>query len=184
MDKERLRQSEQRFRAAVEAMDGILWTNNAAGEMAGEQPAWAALTEQTYDDYQGVGWSKAVHPDDAKPTIDAWKAAVAERRIFVFEHRVRRRDGQWRLCSIRAVPVFDEEGRLREWAGIHTDVTEKRASERRVRFLQPDLPAVLITGYTDAIDPGASTLPVLAKPFRAAELARAVAEAIKGSAAM
>ena len=55
---------------------------------------------------------------------------------------------------------------------------------RRVRFLQPDLPAVLITGYTDAIDPGASTLPVLAKPFRAAELARAVAEAIKASAAM
>jgi CheY-like chemotaxis protein len=55
---------------------------------------------------------------------------------------------------------------------------------RRVRFLQPDLPAILITGYTDAIDPGASTLPVLAKPFRAAELARAVAEAIKGSAAM
>ena len=105
MDKERLRQSEQRFRAAVEAMDGILWTNNAAGEMAGEQPAWAALTEQIYDDYQGVGWSKAVHPDDAKPTIDAWKAAVAERRIFVFEHRFRRRDGQWRLCSIRAVPV-------------------------------------------------------------------------------
>ena len=65
-----------------------------------------------------------------------------------------------------------------------TDVTEQRASERRVRFLQPDLPAVLITGYADAIDPGASTLPVLAKPFRAAELARAVAEAIKGSAAM
>ena len=49
-DKERLRQSEQRFRAAVEAMDGILWTNNAAGEMAGEQPAWAALTGQTYDE--------------------------------------------------------------------------------------------------------------------------------------
>ncbi len=82
MDKERLRQSEQRFRAAVEAMDGILWTNNAAGEMEGEQPAWAALTGQTYDDYQGFGWSKAVHPDDAKPTIDAWKAAVVERRTL------------------------------------------------------------------------------------------------------
>jgi CheY-like chemotaxis protein len=55
---------------------------------------------------------------------------------------------------------------------------------RRARFLQPDLPAVLITGYTDAVDPGATALPVLAKPFRSAELARAVAEAVKGSAAM
>ena len=137
--KERLRQSEQRFRAAVEAMDGILWTNNAAGEMEGEQPAWAALTGQTYDDYQGFGWSKAVHPDDAKPTIDAWKAAVVERRTFIFEHRVRRRDGQWRLCSIRAVPVFDEEGRLSEWVGIHTDITEQRASERALRELTATL---------------------------------------------
>jgi CheY-like chemotaxis protein len=55
---------------------------------------------------------------------------------------------------------------------------------RRARSLQPDLPAVLITGCTDAIDPGASTLPVLAKPFRAAELARALAEAFKRSTAM
>lgn len=55
---------------------------------------------------------------------------------------------------------------------------------RRARLLKPDLHAVLITGYTDAIEPGASTLPVLAKPFRAAELARAVAEAFKGSDAM
>jgi CheY-like chemotaxis protein len=50
---------------------------------------------------------------------------------------------------------------------------------RRARFMRPDLPAVLITGYTDAIDPDASVLPVLAKPFRAAELARAVADAVK-----
>ena len=110
-DKERLRESEQRFRAAIDAVEGILWTNNAAGEMEGEQPGWAALTGQTYDEYQGYGWSRAVHPDDTQPTIDAWKAAVAERRTFVFEHRVRRRDGQWRLFSIRAVPTFDANGR-------------------------------------------------------------------------
>ena len=138
-DKERLRESEQRFRAAIDAVEGILWTNNAAGEMAGEQPGWASLTGQTYDEYQGYGWSKAVHPDDTQPTIDAWKAAVAERRTFVFEHRVRRRDGQWRLFSIRAVPTFDADGRLREWVGVHTDMTEARANERALRDLTATL---------------------------------------------
>ncbi len=138
-DKERLRESEQRFRAAIDAVEGVLWTNNAAGEMSGVQPGWAALTGQAYDDYQGFGWSKAVHPDDAQPSIDAWKAAVAERRTFIFEHRVRRRDGHWRLFSIRAVPIFDEEGRLREWVGVHTDITEQRASERALRELTATL---------------------------------------------
>lgn len=37
-----LRQSEARFRAAVEAVDGIVWPNSAVGEMSGEQPGWSA----------------------------------------------------------------------------------------------------------------------------------------------
>ena len=138
-NKELLRQSEQRFRAAVDAVEGILWTNNAAGEMEGEQPAWAALTGQTYEEYQGYGWSKAVHPDDAKPTIEAWKDAVARRSTFVFEHRVRRHDGEWRQFSVRAVPVFDDAGALREWVGVHTDVTAQRANERALRDLMATL---------------------------------------------
>ncbi len=128
-DARRLRDSEQRFRAAIDAVEGILWTNDAAGRMVGQQPGWAALTGQTSEDYQGYGWAKAVHPEDAQPTIDAWRVAVSERRTFMFEHRVRRRDGEWRLFSIRAVPVFDPEGRLREWVGVHTDITEQRAAE-------------------------------------------------------
>jgi PAS domain S-box-containing protein len=122
--------SEQRFRAAVDAVQGILWTNDASGQMKGEQPGWAALTGQSYEEYQGFGWSNAVHPDDARPTIEAWKAAVAGCRTFIFEHRVRRHDGEWRRYSVRAVPALvGEEGCVREWVGVHTDVTEQRAAE-------------------------------------------------------
>ena len=124
-----------RFRHAVDAVDGILWTNNAAGEMQGEQPGWAALTGQALNEYQGFGWSAAVHPDDAQPTIDAWNAAVAECRPMVFEHRVKRHDGAWRLYSIRAVPTLNEEGAIVEWVGVHTDITEQREAEARQQLL-------------------------------------------------
>jgi len=73
---------------------------------------------------------KAVHPQDAQPTIDAWNLAVAEMRPFRFEHRVRRHDGQWRVCFIRAVPVLDPKGRIREWVGVHTDITQRIAFDR------------------------------------------------------
>jgi PAS domain S-box-containing protein len=127
--RERLFESEQRFRAAVDAVQGILWTNNPAGEMEGEQPGWSALTGQSFEEYRGYGWANAVHAEDAQATIDAWIASVAERRKFEFEHRVRRRDGLWRTFSIRAIPVFDHAGEVREWVGVHTDVTERRAAE-------------------------------------------------------
>ena len=48
-----IEESEQRFQAAVSAVEGILWTNNAEGQMQGEQPSWASLTGQAYEEYQG-----------------------------------------------------------------------------------------------------------------------------------
>lgn len=126
---ERLRISENRFRAAIDAVEGILWTNDAAGRMTGEQPGWARLTGQTPEEYQGYGWSRAVHPDDAQPTIDAWNDAVAARRTFVFEHRLRRHDGGWGHFAIRAIPSFGADGEIREWVGVHTDITSQRDAQ-------------------------------------------------------
>lgn len=130
---ERLLRSEQRFRAAVQAVSGIVWTNNAAGEMEGEQPGWAALTGQGFDEYQGFGWSRAVHPDDAHATIDAWHEAVEQRKPFVFEHRVRRHDGVWRRFAIRAIPALREDDQISEWVGVHTDVTDQRQTEEALK---------------------------------------------------
>ena len=125
-----------RFRAAVAAV-GVMWTNDASGRMKGVQPGWAELTGQSEDAYQDYGWASAVHPDDAQPTIDAWNEAVAAKRMFEMEHRVRRHDGEWRHFSIRAVPVM-RDGEIVEWVGVHIDITDRlqtqeklMASERR-----------------------------------------------------
>ena len=128
-----------RFRAAMSAVQGVLWTNDAEGRMVGEQPGWAALTGQSPAQYEGYGWAEAVHPDDAQPTIDAWHESVAKREIFVFEHRVRRHDGAWRLFSIRAVPLLDPDGTLREWVGVHTDITDRKQAESRLRESEEQL---------------------------------------------
>ena len=136
-----LRASGSRFQAAIEAVQGTLWTNSPTGEMIGEQPGWAALTGQSRTDYEGFGWARAVHPQDAQATVDAWNAAVAAKRTFVFEHRVRRHDGAWRRFSIRAIPTLDADGGIREWVGVHTDVTDQRAAEEQLRELNEELEA-------------------------------------------
>lgn len=130
---ERLAASEARFRAAIGAVDGVLWTNDASGRMVGEQPGWAGLTGQSPDQYQGLGWADAVHPDDAGPTVQAWNAAVETGGPFNFEHRLRRHDGVWRDYAIRAVAVLEADGSIREWIGVHTDITERKRAEERLR---------------------------------------------------
>lgn len=153
--------SDQRFKAAIDAVHGILWTNSADGEMRGEQPAWAGLTGQSYEEYQGYGWADAVHPDDAQPTIDAWKLAVVEKRPFLFEHRVRRRDGAYRQFALRSVPVLDRHGEIAEWVGVHLDITDERATQKRLAAALDQLKLALDAGETATweinLETGAST---------------------------
>lgn len=148
---EALRISEGRFAAAVEAIVGIIWTNNADGQMVGTQPGWSKLTGQTYAEYQGFGWAKAVHPEDALPTVEAWKMAVNLQKNFEFEHRLKTASGEWRRFFVKAVPLKDPDGTIREWVGMHADITEQhqakeaiRASEGRFQNLVMDASAAII----------------------------------------
>ncbi len=134
-----LARSNSRFRRAMDAVHGVLWTNSPDGRMDGEQPGWAALTGQAYEEYQGFGWADAVHPDDQSASVESWNAAVDARSMYVHEHRVRDSSGSWRTFAIRALPVFDTVGEIVEWVGVHTDITHQRAAEAALRAQAEDL---------------------------------------------
>ncbi len=125
--------SNSRFRTAMDAVHGVLWTKTADGQMVGEQPGWGSLTGQSFEEYQGYGWAEAVHPDDMEPSIASWNEAVASRSMYVHEHRVRRHDGEWRQFAIRGLPVIGSSGNIVEWVGVHTDITHQRAAESALR---------------------------------------------------
>ena len=136
--------SNLRFRTAMDAVHGVLWTNSADGRMEGEQPGWAALTGQSFEEYQGYGWADAVHPDDRADTVRTWSEAVAAKAMYVHEHRVRERGGTWRIFAIRALPIIDANGEIIEWVGVHTDITHRRAAEQSLRQLNETLEARVI----------------------------------------
>jgi PAS domain S-box-containing protein len=125
--------SNARFRTAMDAMHGVLWTNSADGRMVGEQPGWAALTGQSLDQYQDYGWADAVHPDDVAASVASWKQAVATKSMYIQEHRIRRHDGAWRQFSVRALPILGKDDEIVEWVGVHTDITHQRAAEEALR---------------------------------------------------
>ncbi len=130
---EALRKSEERYRSLVEATAQIIWDTNADGELVSEQPGWSAFTGQTYDELKGWGWLNAIHPDDEPLIAQAWSAAVATGTLYQVEHRLRRYDGEYRDMSVRAVPVLEPDDSIREWVGIHTDITDRKQAESAVR---------------------------------------------------
>ena len=124
-----LHASEARFRVAAETVGDIIWSTDARGEMRGTQASWRRFTGQSAAECQGTGWTAVLHPDDLQPTLSAWRNAVQAGQPFTVEHRVLRKDGVYRVCSVRAAPVTGLDGKTLEWVGVHEDITERREFE-------------------------------------------------------
>jgi PAS domain S-box-containing protein len=133
---EAVRLSEERFRSLVEATAQIIWYTGADGTFVTPQPQWAAYTGQSFEEAKGQGWLEAVHPEDREETGRVWSSAVRSHLPFEIEHRLRRFDGEYHHFAVRAVPVMRPDGGVREWVGIHTDITGRKGTEaERARLL-------------------------------------------------
>ena len=133
---EALRRGEARYRALVAAASQIVWTASADGRRPIDTSQWEAFTGQSGTEATWGGWFEAIHPDDREEAIRAWGEAVAARRHLSTEHRLRRRDGEYRYMEVRAVPVLDDHGRIREWVGAHTDITDRLHAEEQLSQAQ------------------------------------------------
>lgn len=87
-----------------------------------------------------------IFPEDQPFVLSAIENAVRNKATFELEHRVRRSDGTAGWTHSRAIPIFDEAGKIAEWFGAATDITPKReAEEARFRL------AAVIASADDAI---------------------------------
>ncbi len=125
---EKLRASEERHRSYIEVTGTLGWTTDRYGEVVEDLPTWRNFTGQSAEEITGAGWANALHPDDVEQTMRAWNTAVATRSDYEVEYRIRRRDGMYRDFLARGVPVFNQDGTIREWVGTCIDITERKAS--------------------------------------------------------
>jgi two-component system, chemotaxis family, CheB/CheR fusion protein len=136
---EAMEASERRFRVLVEATAQIVWTMDADGHVVRDSPSWRAFTGQSLEAWLDNRWSEMIHPDDLTETAERWAAAVVAREPIEAEFRLWHEAGnEWRTVRVRAVPVRDEEGAVREWVGMNTDITDRKAAEAALRQAKAD----------------------------------------------
>jgi PAS domain S-box-containing protein len=127
--------AQERSSALIAAITQIVWTTDGRGQVIEDQPAWRAFTGQTGDEILGAGWLAAVHPDSREEAASSWAKAAARESPYETEWRLRRYDGAYRCFSIRAAPVRDDHGALREWIGCNIDITDHKQRDEEVRRL-------------------------------------------------
>jgi PAS domain S-box-containing protein len=129
-----VRDSEARFRSLVSVITDVPWTTDAEGAFVTAQPSWAAYTGQTREEYQGLGWTNAFHPDDRENIRTIWQRARESRDICASRIRLWNELAQeYRYCEKRGTPLLNPDGSIREWVGTCTDVHERVEAEAELR---------------------------------------------------
>jgi len=125
-----LKESERRYRALSSAGQVVYrmnadWTElhelDGRGflqDSAGPRPFWLA-------DY--------IPAEEQERVRAAVGIAINDAAVYELEHQVRRMDGSVGWALSRAVPMRDAGGRVVEWVGAASDITERKAAEEKLR---------------------------------------------------
>ncbi|MBS0535163.1 MAG: PAS domain-containing protein [Proteobacteria bacterium] len=134
---QKLRDSEERFRALADSMPQLVWTAKADGvvDYYSSRIRDFGLMPVQPEQWR---WEDMIHADDLQPTIEHWRAASQSRERYSFSHRLKMADGAYRWHLSRAEPVVGKNGELR-WFGTATDIDDLKAAHEQRRILIEEL---------------------------------------------
>src|SRR6267378_137097 len=81
----------------------------------------------------GGDWQPIIHREDLPGFTDQWKSMLVSGKPGEREARVRRFDGEYRWHLFRAVPLYDETGKLVKWYGSAFDIEDRKRAEEALR---------------------------------------------------
>jgi PAS domain S-box-containing protein len=125
---EALRASEASFRAIADLVPDLLWHNDTLADVDWYNRRWQDYTGLPLEAARGLGWLKAVHPEDRPASLARFRHAVETGTPVEHEHRIRGADGRYRWFLARAEPVRDAHGAITAWYGAATDIDGQRTA--------------------------------------------------------
>ncbi|MBB3265800.1 PAS domain S-box-containing protein [Azospirillum sp. OGB3] len=130
-----LRESEARFRLMADAVPQIVWITDAEGRVEFFNRQWADYTGVAYDP-RGAPTTVSdviadfIHPDDAALTTERFQEAQRSDSLYLVEHRLRSKTGEYRWFLVRGLPYRDpHSGEIARWFGTSTDIHDRKHAE-------------------------------------------------------
>ncbi len=128
-----LRESEERFRLAMEASADGLWDWNIESDTGYFSPTYFRMLGYEPGEFPATGrkWSEVIHPDDRQRTWSINQDCIENRcQSFKVEYRMQTKNGSWKWILGRGRAISrDPQGRALRMIGTHVDITESKQTE-------------------------------------------------------
>lgn len=120
--------SEQRYRSLILASAQWVWTADTQGKI---QDILIRRNDSqiTLLEIRGDTWKHLLHPEDRDRIFQAWQKALRSHSLYEEEMRVKTKEGDYRYFLVQAVPIFTDDGSIREWVGVCIDIHERKQAE-------------------------------------------------------
>lgn len=122
---DKLRSSEERFRALAENIPNLAWMADPTGAIYWYNNRWYEYTGTKAEQMEGWGWQSVHDPKYLPRVLKEWKQSVRSGRPFEMVFPLRGADGIFRPFLTRVVPLFNEDGSINQWIGTNTDISEQ-----------------------------------------------------------
>ncbi len=130
---ERLRASEERFRALIENSSDAIALVDANGVITYASPATTRILGYTIDEFVGHSGFEFVHPDEMEYLTGVLaELAQTPGEIVAIQYRLRHKDGSWRWLEGVGTNLLTEPS-VRAIVGNYRDVTERKQAEEALR---------------------------------------------------
>jgi PAS domain S-box-containing protein len=128
-----MRESEKRFRLLADAIPQLAWIAHADGYTHWYNQRWYEYTGTTPEQMEGWGW-KIVHDPEVLPSVlERWQASIATGKPFDMTFPLRGGDGKFRPFLTRIMPLLGANGKVLQWFGTNTQITEQKELEEALR---------------------------------------------------
>ncbi|HEX8738098.1 MAG TPA: PAS domain S-box protein [Pyrinomonadaceae bacterium] len=149
-----LLQSEQRYRALIDASAQTVLTMNAEGSRDLHRQWFSRLTGVPVEELKENKYLDLIHPDDREYLQKVMAQLLQNPAPYEVEARLRPAGSEnYHYYNLRGVPVFNSDGTLNEWIGTVTDITDRKEAEiarRQIDKSKAHL-AAIIESSDDAI---------------------------------
>ncbi len=121
-----LAEGERRLRALADNIPQLAWMARADGWVFWYNKRWYEFTGTTLEQMQGWGWRSIHHPDHVERVVQHIRQAWDSGEPWEDTFPLRGQEGSYRWFLSRAQPILDAKGRVVQWFGTNTDITEQR----------------------------------------------------------
>ncbi|MGY2134490.1 PAS domain-containing protein [Hymenobacter sp. HD11105] len=144
-----VQESEQRFRIMADAAPNMVWAVHPDSTIRYINRAFVDFVGVSQEEYRTSGWGPYMHPEEMARVQQVLTDAIAQRRVYSLEHRMRRHDGEYRWLQAQGAPSYFPNGELYGYVGSAIDITDLKQANEQLTRTNVDLDNFIYTASHD-----------------------------------